>query len=337
MSEDETGGAGADDLSDWTREWLEQRAAEQGVSPGELLKRFAAAFRAAEEGDIPALVHEDDLDAIGSELDTVETELDELAETVDDLSGDVDDAEREVEQKIQDVRERVIQVKRETDAKAPADHDHPEIAREAAEAAKAATEAKTRLDALTETVASLDTQVDEGFENFEEILEYLTNTVDDVEEKNTRLARAIVSMREGVQGVTEREGRRIAADRLREKANEHGIRTADCGDCGANLDIALLTDARCPHCASTFATIEPSRGFFGSATLEVGDRPALEAADIPGAQDIDVSGAVADGNGGPVDVTDMLADEHPTGGETDAAEDDRGAASMDERTEDEER
>jgi len=316
MSEDETGGAGADDLSDWTREWLEERAAEQDVSPGELLKRFAAAFRAAEEGEIPQLVHEDDLDAIGSELDAVETELDELAETVADLSGDVDGVERDVEQKVQDVRERVIQVKREADAKAAADHDHPQLAREAAEAAKAATETKTRLSELADHVDTLDTQVDEGFENFEEILEYLTETVDDVEEKNTRLARAIVSMREGVQGVTEREGRRIAADRLRETANKHGIRTADCEDCGATLDVALLTDARCPHCASTFATIEPSRGFFGSPTLEVGDRPALEAGDVPGAKDIDVSGAVADGNGGPVDVTDILADDHSTGGES---------------------
>lgn len=315
MSEDETGPTGTDDLSEWTREWVEARAAEQGVSPGEFLKRLAAAFRAAEEGDVPDLVRRDDLTAIESELDALETELDDLARAVADLEGDVDD-------KITDVRDRVIQVKREVDAKAPADHDHPDLSRQATEAASRSSSAEERVADLAETLAELDASVDEGFENFREIASHLDDAVADVEEKNTRLAHAIVSMRETVRGVSEREGRRIAADRLREQANRHGIRTADCGDCDATLDVALLTDARCPHCASTFASLEPKRGFFGSATLAVGDRPALEAADVPDATDVDVPdatdvdvpGALADGNGGPVDVTDMLADSRDRGG-----------------------
>lgn len=308
MPDDEAGTAGSptdspDDagaVSDWTREWLEARAAEQGVPPGELLKRFAAAFRAAEEGEIPDLAFGEDVETLEAELATIESDLEALSQSVDDLDSDV-------EAKIQDVRERVIQVKREADAKASVEHDHPELAERLTAVAESADTTKSRLDELSAALDGLETNVSEGFSNFEEILEFLRDAVDDVEEKNTRLARALISMQETVDGMAEREGRRIAADRLREQANTHGIRTADCDDCGATLDIALLTDARCPHCASTFASLEPKRGFFGAPTLEVGDRPALEAADIdePDIDALGTSGAVADGNGISTDLTDI--------------------------------
>lgn len=349
MPEDEAEGPGPDaeggvngehdvtpeSVSEWTREWLEARAAEQGVSPGELLKRFAAAFRAAEEGDIPDLAYRDDVSAIDEELEALASELDDVERSVEELDEDVSD-------KIQDVRERVIQVKREVDAKAPADHTHPELAERVASVAESASETRDELAVLSKTVEELDTKVDDGFENFEEILEYLTDAVDDVEARNDQLAGAVVSMRETVRGIAEREGRQSATDRLREQANEHGIRTADCGDCGAVLDIALLTDARCPHCKSTFASVEPKRGFFGSPTLEVGDRPALEAGDVSesdgltGATSADASagadaGAVADGNGESVDGPDLDAIRESLGGTAGESPDGSDGSGADDR------
>ncbi|MFW5965560.1 MAG: hypothetical protein ACOCP3_02285, partial [Halodesulfurarchaeum sp.] len=43
------------------------------------------------------------------------------------LEDRVNALEAELDEKIQDVRERVIQVKREADGKAPADHEHESL------------------------------------------------------------------------------------------------------------------------------------------------------------------------------------------------------------------
>ena len=318
MSSDESGASEMDDVSEWTQEWLETRAAEHGVQADELLQRIAWVFRATRDGELAEVQPRDTLAELEAEVDTLEAVLDDLREDVDALDAELD-------RKIQDVRERVIQVKRETDAKAPADHDHPDLEGEIDAATDAATSARSDVDAFEAAVDDLERRLDEGFDNFEDILEFLTTEVDDVGEKNTRLAQAIVSMRESIRGMAQREGRRIAADRLREQANEYGIRTADCDDCGATLDVALLTDARCPHCANTFASVEPKRGFFGSPTLEVGDRPAIEAGDAPRPGAVDLDDVISDAAGpstGP-DHRSPTAEGHTDGGETrdDAAPD----------------
>lgn len=294
MPDEEPVGDDEADLDEWTRDWLEARADEADVPPDVLLERFAAAFRAAEEGDIPQVVRRPELADARADLD--------------DLRTDVDDM-------IRDVRQRVIQVKRETDAKAPADHTHDDLAERLEGVAETAASARSDVEAVESAVDALEDRVDDGFENFEEILSYLTDAVDDLEAKHTRLARAALSMREGLTGVTEREGRRFAADRLREQANTHGVRTATCADCDATLDVALLTDARCPHCASTFASVEPKRGFFGSPTLEVGDRPALEAPDVRESEASPLADLAADGDGRPDTPADLAGREERSTGE----------------------
>jgi prefoldin subunit 5 len=281
---DDSGGTRTDDVDDRPRDWHEADL-DADVSPAELLEQFAAALDAAKEDGVSVLVQHDDLDAIEA--------------SVDALESDVSALQRDLDEKIRDVRERVIQVKREADAKAPADHTHDELAARLPEALEAANRANAGVEDLETTIDELDDRLDAGFENYETILEYLTDTVDDLERKNTHLAEAVVRMRDAVQGITEREGRRIAADRLREHASTQGIRTATCENCEASLDVALLTDARCPHCASTFASIEPKRGFFGSPTLTVGDRPALEA---PEADDASFTDFAGDAEGIPPEV-----------------------------------
>jgi hypothetical protein len=55
-----------------------------------------------------------------------------------------------------------------------------------------------------------------------------------------------------------------------------GVRSADCGECDAAVDLGLLTEPECPHCRSRFADVEKGTGFFGSNTLVTGDAPAIE-------------------------------------------------------------
>ncbi|WP_276298874.1 hypothetical protein [Halorussus lipolyticus] len=250
--------------------WLDAKAEELGVSRDELLARLR-------KGNAPEQVEAEAFSALRREFgerlsatqEEFETQLAEveanLAETEDDFEG-----------KIQDLRDRVVQVKRETDGKAPADHAHPDLAQQTETVAEQADRLADELDGLADTVAELDEQVQTGFENYEDVLEYLTDTTDDLEAKLETLAEVTVEIRDHTKNLTARHASRAAADELAHLANRRGVESADCGHCGETVHIGLLAEPKCPHCASTFNDVEPKQGFFGSARLLVGDPPALE-------------------------------------------------------------
>ena len=90
------------------------------------------------------------------------------------------------------------------------------------------------------------------------------------------MATAVVDLREQRDAAAERAQRRAEADRLKRAANQLGIQAAVCEACDERVDLALLTDAECPHCASGFTDVVENTSFFGSHTLETGEPPALE-------------------------------------------------------------
>ncbi|WP_267640466.1 hypothetical protein [Haloarchaeobius amylolyticus] len=245
-------------------EWLHEQAAEHDADPNELLQQLLSAYRTVSEldderpsYDLPEL-----LDAHSEELDArFEAQHEDFMEL------------------IQDVRERVIQVKHETDEKAPADHAHPELE-----------ESLARLDDLAGTVEALDERVeavredlDAGFENYEDILEYLVATTDDIDGKLLKLARVTVDVREEVSRLAAAESRRAEVEALKLAANREGIKQAVCEECDSSVTISLLTEPACPHCASSFSDVERKGSFgpFGSHTLLTGDPPALPESDTP--------------------------------------------------------
>jgi len=253
-----------EELPDVLREWVGAHAEETGRSRGEVLARAVTLARLLDE-------HGDDLPepaSIGSE--TVDHE--EIAGRVVDLNARVDGLDRELDEKIDDIRSRVIQVKRETDAKADADHDHPTL-REAAESAEGL---NADIDALRADLSELEETFETGFANYEEVLEYLTDTADEHDEKLSRIAAVLSDVRTRVSTLESREARRLAAADLKREANRLGIATADCDSCGERVRLGLLSSPECPHCGSTFETVEPSLGFFGSPSLTIGTRPALD-------------------------------------------------------------
>lgn len=233
------------------RDWVERKASERDADPEAILARAAAIYRALDA----------EADGHDAPLDEVESDLAALTDRVAAVENDLDS-------KIDDVRERVIQIKRETDAKAPRDHGHPALEDRVDEAARAAADAEARID-------DLDDRLDRGFENYEEILEYLTDVTDDLEGNVETLAGAVVDLRAELRRVTAAEHDRRAVDDLRTAANRHGERTASCDDCSATVDLGLLARPHCPHCEAAFVDFEPPTGFFGSATLVTGNHPAL--------------------------------------------------------------
>lgn len=223
------------ELPDDVAEWLRAVADERGVSETELLRTL---LTAEPDGSRPG----------ARRLEEVEREFRELVE---------------------DVRERVIQVKRETDEKAPADHGHPELANELQRVA----DGLDRVEAEHERV---DHRVDRGFENYEEVLEYLTETTDDVQHAVSRLTSVVVDLRGRIRETTRDEARRTALAHLTDAANRHGVNSARCEDCGESVDVSLLVEPRCPHCDTAFTTLEPRPGFFRTSVLHTGRLPALE-------------------------------------------------------------
>lgn len=253
-------------------QWVDETARETDRSRAELLRQLLAAYRVStESGDGEPLAGE----------------LDRLAARIDDLESDY-------QEQLDDVRNRVVDVKLEADGKASADHEHPEL--------------RARMDRLasgTESlqaaVADLRSEVEAGFENYEDVLAYLTDATDDVEEKTDTLARAVLDVREQARTLARRNATWAAADELAHAANRHGIRRADCEECGGTVDIALLSAPECPFCASTFSDVEPAgglRGLLGSSTLVVGDPPALDGPAVDDELAAELNEGLADAEGG---------------------------------------
>lgn len=244
-------------------EWLDQQAAEMDRSREDVVRELVAAYRSMTESDAAdGVVTSEDLDGVVDE-----DALDGYVETAA-FEDALDEQRAEFEDLLSDVRKRVVQVKREADAKAPADHGHVDLEeRVDAMAADVA--------ALSETVERVEDDLDAGFENFEDVLEYLTETTDELEAKTGTLARVLVDVRSEVKRLSLQESRRAEAETLKLAANREGIRTAKCEECESPVDVSLLSMPECPHCASTFNDVEKRSGLFSSNRLVTGDPPAL--------------------------------------------------------------
>ncbi|MEF8756829.1 MAG: hypothetical protein V5A23_04990 [Halobacteriales archaeon] len=281
-------------------DWLDDVAAESDRSPEEVLAELVEAVRRQDagrssesRGGAVESSHDELDDRIEEAVDaSVEKHLREHVESVVDdridervgggaegtvvdraiLDERIDDVDARFSDLLGDVRDRVVQVKREADAKAPAGHDHPDLARLLADLEDAVT-------AIDEEVEAVRDRTDAGFENYEQILSYLTDSVEELSARQTTLAQALVETRKEVQALAAAETARKAAADLRRTANRHGISTAVCEDCDSKVNMALLSRARCPHCSATFTGIDPAAGFFGTDRLETGDRPALAPGD----------------------------------------------------------
>lgn len=256
-----------------TAQWVVDRAHEDDLEPGEFLERVLAAVRSVDDDDL-AFPTMKDLSAVESHVDRLEADVTEMVE---------------------DVRERVIQVKREADGKAPAEHTHPELRNSMEQLSR-------EVQGLGEELDELDDRLVAGFENYEEILAYLTDTSDDLNRKLGQLAAALIDLRDQVGEAARAEGRRAALTRLAAAANQHGVETAKCQECDGSVDISLLTEPQCPHCQATFSELEPKRGFFRSSVLQTGTVPALESARETPAAETDLAAIVDSAEEAPEDI-----------------------------------
>ncbi|WP_424006332.1 hypothetical protein [Haloferax denitrificans] len=311
-------------LSDDLRTWVEARADEEGVDPETVLARALGTYRLAV------------IDA-GESVD----ESASVPDRLDGVEGRVEALEGDLDEKIADVRTRVVQVKRETDEKAPRDHAHPELDGELDRLAD-------DVHAVRNRVADLDDRLDAGFENFEEILSYLDETTATLDENLRTVARTLLDLRGRAADLEAADLERTALAELLRSANAAGEKKARCEECDETVHLDLLAEPRCPSCRTPFRELSSSPGFFGTATLHTGRLPALEAADssaptdevedlldeaIPDRRDADASSDAdsdTDADDAPIDERDQS----PAAREEESAQRGAGAAAGSEHGDD---
>lgn len=219
-------------LPDELSNWLDQRATAAGVDREELVRQLVSAYRVATEDDAT---------------------FEESVATVVDAR--VSGLEADVEEKIDDVRKRVLQLKRDVDGKAPADHDHEGLERVEA--------VDRRLESVVDDLESLRDDLDALDERTDEHEE----AIDDVRDKLVRLASAVVRLDDASSG---------QLSTLRRAAARAGVDEAACDACEGTVHVSLLSEAICPHCGTGLADVEPGSGFFSGPRLVAGGGPTAE-------------------------------------------------------------
>ena len=218
--------------------WLNEQASEQGLERERLLQRLLEASRLViAEGGTDTDV---DLGDLSNRVETLDDEVNALTADLDTLDA--------VDEQIKDMRKRVIQVKRETDAKAPADHHHDEFG-----------EIEGRIGELADVVSEVRANVEElrgAVDSYDEQFESVTDRLH-------RVAAAIVGLRKTVEGF-ERDERLME---LKSTAARRGFQKAYCNGCGRKVNLAVLTAAACPHCEMPFHDVTGSNGFLSTPTL----------------------------------------------------------------------
>ncbi|RLN01349.1 hypothetical protein [Haloarcula sp. Atlit-7R] len=253
-------------------EWLTEQAETLDVSRDAVMKQLLAAYMTTVDSDREMGDHiqpsSDELDAVvaatvdeklngsveAATESAVNARVPDIVDTVERQLADRFEAlEADFQTKIEDVRERVVQVKREADAKAPADHSHEEF---------------DRIDALTQEIEQIETElaalrsdVTDSLETQDERIADIDDRLDDVEDKLTRVAWVVSDLRDDQGG---RDQNQKAVDRLKRAAAQENISAARCSNCDEQVEIGLLTEPQCPHCNTTVSDVRPEGGIIRS-------------------------------------------------------------------------
>jgi chromosome segregation ATPase len=272
-------------------EWIDQEASDRETDRETVLVQLLAAHRAADEmedgveigsldgtggadveDEVRSVIAErlpDIAGAVADQLeierqveDAIEARQSELAEraatrAANDVESDLAALEDEFMGKVEDVRDRVIQVKKETDRKAPAEHDHPNLVDRINSLAN-------DVEAVQDDLGDLRREVEGQLDSQEERLDDLDETVWDVQDKLETVAYVVKDLRDSGQLENKRA---TSVEKIKRAAAKEDLDRARCEACGEGVEIALMTDPECPHCEATVTDVKPGEGLFGKPML----------------------------------------------------------------------
>jgi rubrerythrin len=181
------------------------------------------------------------------------------------LGDRIDAVEEEFTEKLEDVRERVIQVKKEADAKAPADHTHEQL--------EAVADLDRSVATLEDELAELRSTVEKAVPEHESKITEVDARIAEMEDRLKTVAWVVSDLRDAHESGKGLE----AVERIKRAAAKADIERAKCENCGNKVTLALLTDPTCPHCDATVTNVEPDPGWFRKPKLRVASQ--LESGD----------------------------------------------------------
>lgn len=233
-------------------EWLSARAQTLGVDRDVVLLQLLSSYRAASE------LGDDSVPIAGPQAveQAVADGLSETGEAVEQRVSDrVDAVEQRHEEDIEDVRGRVVQLKRELDGKASADHDHEQF--------RQVEDLQAEVSDLQSTVADIESDLESTVAEHDVVLEEMDERLSELQDRLKTVAWVVSDLREAY----ESQGGLEAVERIKRAAAKADIDRAKCESCGQGVDIALLTDPECPHCQATVTNVEAADSWFGSPRL----------------------------------------------------------------------
>lgn len=251
-----------------SRDVSEQSGTNLPEDVGDWLAEIARERDVSEEQLLSELIEGNDAETaeVRDRFESVQSDIAKLQNRIDGLDADL-------EEKVSDVRERVIQVKREADTKADADHEHPDLAAEVDGLAG-------DMSALGEDVEALENRIETGMTDVTAEMEELRTEMDslasEIDRKLNLLGSATVELRDQIRTILTAREERAVLKKLQTEANRNGVGTATCESCSNGVRVGLLAEPRCPHCEESFSAVDPKKWFFGSNVLKTGQPPALE-------------------------------------------------------------
>lgn len=254
-------------------DWLDEEASAAEVDRGTMVAQLLASYQTVTQlnGEVEddkavldtssvAEAVEENLTAnVERQVETLITEqVTEATNGVQrQLGSRIDSVEAEFDEKIQDVRQRVIQIKKETDSKAPKDHTHPELEK--------LSKLQGEVESLQTELSELKTEYEESVPEQKERTEEHAERLEEIQDRLQTVAWVVSDLREAQQSSSGLE----AVERIKRAAARADIERANCENCGEGVTLSLLTDPHCPHCDATVTNVEPPSGWFGKPQLTV--------------------------------------------------------------------
>lgn len=260
-------------------EWLDQQAAQRGISREEVFQQLLSSYWALNEmselinesqqgnphvyetqtnssrrqqpSQEPAASERDTGRNTVEEDDETTAEIQDLRDRITNLLDELEtNAERttQLSSEIQSVREQLAELEREI-----ADIEHKSDSRHA----EVTDELETVRTEVSAKRSKLHSRLETEFGNLEKILRYLLNTSDELQEQlNAHQYESRSNIDNIETTITRREKQDKVLQRILQDASEIGTQSGDCEVCGNEIDLSLLTQPHCPQCDAQLEGVE---------------------------------------------------------------------------------
>ena len=226
-------------------------------------------------------------DSIQTQFEMVQT-VNTLRRQVDDLSLDVE-KQRSTQDQFTDriaddltrIHNRIEQL--ESDESGDIDHDTINALESnlSAEIDRVEAELTADIERTGEEQDALKSWIDEEFDEIEGLFKRLLDTtqsverrVDEIESEVDGIENEIGGIENEIGGIKSMETDRKRLKSLRQDAAAAGISTGRCEACDSTVDLSMLDEPTCPHCATEFESIETNTSSwnpFSKPTIRTAD------------------------------------------------------------------